>query len=192
MGRYREDLRNMMGLDLFLANPQNHTTCYSFEKKASRHPLSVWDWAGSTFWRTEEIATTDRQVLLEYAELFGWKVDLDELLSIPHEALVLTDADQTIQWVNGGFETMTGFEADYALGRSPKFLQGPSTKTATRQDIRTKLSNGEVYVGEITNYRKSQESYICKVTITPIFNQEDQLSHFLALEMEGRSQAHLN
>jgi PAS domain S-box-containing protein len=127
---------------------------------------------------------TDKTTLEKLAKKFAWQVDFTTVFSNDFEALVLTDTERKILWVNKGFETMTGYKTHEAVGRKPNFLQGENTDEATRMRFRESLAMGKEFSLNITNYRKSGEEYLCKVQIFPLRNIQNKIIHFLALEQE--------
>lgn len=149
-------------------------------------PLHCWDIV-STY--LDEITNKGKReselaVLEKYKKRYHWEIDLEKVLDASYEALVLTDSGISIQWVSDGFTGMTGYPKKEALGKSPKMLQGKNTTEASRQSVRKKLDGQEVFTEDIVNYRKTGEEYICKVEIHPIFNKDNELIHYLALEQE--------
>jgi PAS domain S-box-containing protein len=117
----------------------------------------------------------------------NWVFDLSKIrhfIQNPAHALVVTDQAERIEWVNQGFVRMTGYEAQEALRKSPKFLQGGQTNLSTRQEIRTKIDQQTTFNGTILNYRKNGEPYWCKVSIEPIFNRDKKLVNYIAFEYE--------
>ncbi|PZX55340.1 PAS domain S-box-containing protein [Algoriphagus ratkowskyi] len=102
-----------------------------------------------------------------------------------YKTLVLTDLQQTIFWVNAGFQRMTGYAADYAIGKKPTFLQGVSTSEKVKCRIRNKLNTGNRVSEIITNYKKNGLAYDCLITIIPLFDSHQVITHYLALEREA-------
>ena len=70
-------------------------------------------------------------------------------------AVVLTNAEKNILWVNSFFTSMTGYTLDEAVGKKPSFLQGPGTEEYQREYIRQKLNELVPFKANITNYRKN-------------------------------------
>ncbi len=98
--------------------------------------------------------------------------------------LVLTDLSRTILWTSKNFLTMTGYAHTEALGRTPKMLQGPGTDAHTLQQVRDSLDRADSVEADLLNYRKNGEPYICRVHIDPLYNNQNELTHFLAVESE--------
>ncbi|MEO0733944.1 MAG: PAS domain-containing protein, partial [Bacteroidota bacterium] len=101
-------------------------------------------------------------------------------------AVILTDNDRRILWVNKDFEAITGYELGEVMGLSPgQLLQGPRTEPDTVARIRQSLASEEPFKGTITNYRKNGEAYLCRLVIHPIHNYRQQLVNFLAFEVDA-------
>jgi PAS domain S-box-containing protein len=105
---------------------------------------------------------------------------------IPNIAVILTDPNQRIIWVNEDFTSITGYSLGEAIGRIPgKILQGPKTEQAARDRIRKAIQSRISYKDQLINYRKNGEPYTCKLVIHPIFNKKQELTNFIAFEING-------
>lgn len=106
---------------------------------------------------------------------------------IPDVAIILTDANRQILWVNEDFTNITGYPLNEVIGKKPSILQGVNTESEVVARIREKLSQHPLqsFKEEITNYRKNGEEYICRLVIHPIFDLNQQLSNFIAFEVDG-------
>lgn len=99
-------------------------------------------------------------------------------------AVIITDADGLIEYVNNGFTRLTGYELDEVKGRKPgSFLQGEETDQRTVDVIRQKLKNRDAFYDEILNYRKDGTPYWTSLSINPVFN-EGQLVNFIAVQAD--------
>lgn len=114
---------------------------------------------------------------------------LSNILTDEYDALILTNTNQNILWVSEGFRNMTGYSKKYAVGKSPVFLQGKETSVEVRRQIRDELNSKHSFTGNILNYRKNGETYLCNITILPIYNKKEKLKYFLAIEKEERMSA---
>jgi len=168
---------------------------FNFIENVNRHlmeaiplqlPLHCWDIVAMDrlSHRHSVRVAKDLDSLLTFQDHYGWDIDLEVLLQNPYEALIVTDPNQIIQWVNPGFTSMTGYSARYAIGRHPSFLQGPLTKEDTRVRIRLALKEHRATEEIIFNYRKNGDSYACQVQIFPLHNRHGENIHYLALEKE--------
>lgn len=103
-----------------------------------------------------------------------------------HVAVILTDARRRIIWVNDDFTRITGYSLGEVTGKVPgAILQGPRSEPDAVQRIRKSLANEESFKDEITNYRKNGESYLCRLVVHPIYDDNDVLTNFIAFEVDG-------
>jgi PAS domain S-box-containing protein len=118
----------------------------------------------------------------QHLKKFDCTVDPNVFTNKTYDALVLTDAQQQILWVNEGFTCMTGYSKEFTIGQKPSFLQGENTSAKTRQKIKKCLVEGQPVRESIVNYRKDQSEYHCEIEIHRIQNQNGEVKAFLALE----------
>ena len=79
---------------------------------------------------------------------------------------------------------MTGYSELFAKGTRAKFLQGRNTEKDVLNTIQQAIKQRKLVDCVLTNYRKSGESYLCRVKIFPMFNKHNELVNFVALEGE--------
>lgn len=104
---------------------------------------------------------------------------------VPPIAVIITDPQKKIIWVNEDFTQITGYNLNEVLGKKPSILQGPKSEKVVIQRIKKGLEQLVPLKEEITNYRKNGETYLCKLVIYPIFNENQELLHFIAFEIDG-------
>ena len=105
---------------------------------------------------------------------------------IPNIAVILTDPQQRIIWVNDDFTAITGYSLGEAIGRIPgKILQGPKTEPEVIERIRKAIQQRIPWRDQLTNYRKNGEPYSCKLVIHPVFDRNQELTNFIAFEVDG-------
>ncbi len=186
MSDKQSNLWNLLSLDVLLMNVPIETcqclmshTQPSAYKNPSLHrevlPLQA-----------NEFINSDALLLSHLSKRFLWKNNIRTILSTEYEALVLTNIDKKIVWVNQGFEKMTGYSSSFAIGKKPTFLQGKNTSNNTRAIFRQNLQKGTHFCDTLVNYRKNGEEYICQIELFPLQNTAGHITHFLALEQEIR------
>lgn len=104
---------------------------------------------------------------------------------VPHIAVIVTDSERHILWVNEDFTYITGYSLSEVLGKKPSILQGPNSERDVVRRIRKGLESQVPIKDVITNYRKNGEEYPCKLVIHPIFNENRKLTNFIAFEVDG-------
>ena len=100
-------------------------------------------------------------------------------------AIVITNRDGQIEWVNSAFSDLTGYTAQEALRRNPRELlrSGVHPRGVYMQLWDTILS-GRVWHGELTNRRKDGSVYSEEQSITPVRDASGQISHFIAIKQD--------
>ena len=99
-------------------------------------------------------------------------------------AVVMTDTQRRITWVNAGFERITGYSAAEALGRNPAFLQSDLTDKATVDRMRDAFVRGQTFRGEILNRSKQGRDYWLDIEIQPLTESDGTLSGYMAIESD--------
>ena len=100
-------------------------------------------------------------------------------------AVVITDAQRRITWVNDGFTRITGYSAAEVIGQSPgRLLQCPETDPQTLKRLRDALNAGLTFNGEILNRGKTGRDYWLELEIQPLHGDNGLLTGFMAIETE--------
>lgn len=100
-------------------------------------------------------------------------------------SLVVADMrlpDNPLVYVNPTFERTTGYQASAVIGRNCRFLQGPDTETTSREVIRNALNAGEEASVDIINYRADGEKFVNRLLLSPLHDEEGNVTHFLGIQ----------
>jgi PAS domain S-box-containing protein/diguanylate cyclase (GGDEF)-like protein len=96
-------------------------------------------------------------------------------------AIMVTDREGTILWVNPAFTRLTGFSAEEVVGRSPRLLRsGPADDTF--RELWQAISEGSEYRGRLLNRRKDGSLYLADVTIAPVLGASGEPTHYVAVQ----------
>lgn len=99
-------------------------------------------------------------------------------------AVIITDAQGRIEWVNDGFERVTGYGFDEVVGRRPgSFLQGEGTDPDVVDRIRRHVSQGQGFQAELLNYRKDGVPYWAEISCQAI-RESGEPMRFIAIESD--------
>ncbi|MGC9293395.1 MAG: PAS domain S-box protein [Acidobacteriaceae bacterium] len=109
-----------------------------------------------------------------------YKAALD---SVDHGILISNQEDKTL-YINPGFTKITGYAEDEMIGRNCRILQGPGTHPEAHTNIRSALDAKRPFCGEILNYRKDGTPFWNLLTISPIFDDSGQVTHFVGLQQD--------
>ena len=98
-------------------------------------------------------------------------------------SVIITNAEGLIEYVNPGFQRMTGYTFEDVKGRKPgQVLQGKLTDPSSVARIREKLHAREPFYEEILNYSKDGEPYWISLSINPIFDSSGRLDRFISVQ----------
>jgi PAS domain S-box-containing protein len=123
---------------------------------------------------------TAQRTLLREKEAEARKLAL--VASRTDNAVIVTDAEGRIEWVNDGFVRLTGWTSEEVIGRKPgSFLQGPETSQSTVEMMRYKLRNGQGLRTKVLNYRRDGRKYWISLEIQPIPNDAGVLTNYMAV-----------
>lgn len=106
-------------------------------------------------------------------------------LNAAANAIMITNDEGTIEWVNSAFAKLTGYSAQEAIGRNPRDLvKSGEQGQAFYKRIWDTILGGEVWRGEIINRRKDESLYTEDLTITPIKDTAGNIEHFIAIKQD--------
>jgi PAS domain S-box-containing protein len=112
--------------------------------------------------------------------------ELEKLSLIVQEtmnAVIITDANGKIDWVNKAFEEISGYNLSEVKGEKPgTFLQGEETNPETIAYMRQQIKNEKPFTCEIYNYDKQGVGYWLRIKGQPIFDKNGKLTNFFAIE----------
>ncbi len=101
------------------------------------------------------------------------------------EATPLDEPGPRIVYVNDAFTRLTGYSAQEAIGRSPRFLQKQDlTDADTVHEVRRSLDMGEPFDGPILNFAKDGTPYWLDMHIFPLRDAGGHVTHFAAIERD--------
>ncbi len=97
-------------------------------------------------------------------------------------AVIITDKDRRIQWVNESALRITGYEMDELIGQSPKMFQFEKTDRKEIERINAALANGNSVWAELLNRGKTGNEYWLSINIVPLKNAKQDVTGYMAVE----------
>jgi two-component system sensor histidine kinase/response regulator len=110
-------------------------------------------------------------------------------LQVAADGIVITDGEGTILWTNAGFSRMTGYSSEVAFGRNPRILKSGAHDEGFYADLWRTILSGAVWRGEMVNRRCDGTLYTEEQTITPVLNEHQEVSHFIAIKRDITTRA---
>ena len=100
------------------------------------------------------------------------------------DCVVITDRDGIIQYVNRAFTKITGYPREEALGKTPRILKSGLHPPEFYKSFWNTILSGNVFTETFINKRKDGELIYELKTITPIKNQQGNITHFVSTAKE--------
>jgi len=94
----------------------------------------------------------------------------------------ITDTKGTIEYVNPTFEQVTGYAKEEAVGQTPKILASGEVAEPLYKEMWTTILSGQTWRGTIKNRNKTGALYWVTSVITPIKDEQGEITHFLAVQ----------
>nr|MDQ3816912.1 PAS domain S-box protein [Acidobacteriota bacterium] len=99
-------------------------------------------------------------------------------------AIVITDNEGKVNWVNPAFTELTGYGLEEVLGKSLRFLKSGKHDTQFYKELWDTVLSGRVWHGELINRRKDGSLYFEEQTITPVKNGAGEITNFIAIKQD--------
>jgi PAS domain S-box-containing protein len=100
-------------------------------------------------------------------------------------SVVITDSENKIEWVNDGFNRLTGFTLAEVEGKKMyEFLNGPETNPEIADSIRRHIEQQISFSGEVLKNHKDGRAVWLQETITPIADEKGLITQFIHVESD--------
>ncbi len=198
------DAAEFMAVDPWNLSPEHQPDGEPSRQKAVRmietameRGTHFFEWTHKRFSGEEFLATVDLtrmlyrgQVQLQAtvrditaqrrAEEEVWK--LSKALEQSPVAVLITDRNGSIEYVNPRFTQLTGYSLQEARGKNPRILRSGETPEETYRELwETVLAGGE-WRGEFHNKRKDGTLFWERASISPIRDASGNITHLLAVK----------
>jgi len=100
------------------------------------------------------------------------------------DAILITDAEGRIQYVNPAFTRMTGYTGDEAIGQNPRLLKSGKQDPECYRDLWKTILSGGTWRGELVNRRKDGTLYTETMTIAPVRDSSGAITNFIAVKQD--------
>ncbi|MFI8479924.1 PAS domain S-box protein [Pseudomonas sp. NPDC078700] len=90
--------------------------------------------------------------------------------------------DNILIYANPAFETLTGYACEDILYQDCRFLQAGDRDQKGLEVIRNALKKGTPCRQILRNFRKDGTQFWNELSITPVFNEADNLTYFIGIQ----------
>ncbi|WP_035673514.1 PAS domain-containing protein [Flavobacterium sp. 83] len=115
---------------------------------------------------------------------------LETVFTQSKDSIIITESNSKenaipkIIYVNPAFSIMSGYKSDEIIGKTPSIFKGPNSDKQEYKKLYAALKNKEECLIETISYKKNKEEYWVRFSMIPIYNSENQLSHWISIQRD--------
>ncbi|MFV5686775.1 PAS domain-containing protein [Flavobacterium sp. GB2R13] len=115
---------------------------------------------------------------------------LETVITQSKDSIIITEASSNdnalpkIIYVNPAFTTMSGYNSEEIIGKTPNLFKGPNSDKQEYSKLTTALKNKKECLIETISYKKNKEEYWVRFSMIPIYNSENELSHWISIQRD--------
>lgn len=96
--------------------------------------------------------------------------------------IIISNINGQIEYVNTRFTEITGFEPNEIIGKSPSDLVADIYTPHFWRNLWALVQKGKIWKGEMQGLKKDGTHFWESVSISPLKNKEDEITHFIAVK----------
>ncbi len=108
-------------------------------------------------------------------------------LEASNNAIVITDVEGVIIWVNKVFSEETGYKYSEVIGKKPSILKSGMNSPVIYEKLWNTIKKGNTWTGGLYNKKKDGTIYFDEQTITPFINYNGEITNFIAIKNDRTS-----
>ncbi|UZJ39577.1 MULTISPECIES: PAS domain S-box protein [unclassified Prosthecochloris] len=153
------------------------------------HPVSMYEDNRIVGWRKNYIfKLPDGDIVAVYDDVTREKQFEEKLKTINKAieqspaAVVITDREGSIEYVNPKFTALTGYTFEEVSGKNPRILQSGEMLQDFYEQLWQTIISGEEWRGEFLNKKKDGRLYWEDASISPVINEHGGITNFVAVK----------
>lgn len=109
----------------------------------------------------------------------------DSALNATANGVVITDINGEIKWANAAVAALSGYSREEMLGHNPRDLvKSGRQDTAFYKNLWDTILAKKVWHGQLINRCKDGSLHDEELTITPLLNEQNNITHFVAIKQD--------
>ena len=113
-------------------------------------------------------------------------------INATNKAVVITDSDGNIEWVNNSFSEITQYKLEEIKGQNPRILKSGIQDNKFYKNMWDTIKSGNIWDGRLFNRRKDGSIYLDEQTIYPFNSNKSEITHFVCIKSDISNQAYTN
>lgn len=107
-------------------------------------------------------------------------------------AVIITNPEGTIEYINPSFTSLSGYQPTEALGANARLLKSGYHPSKVYSQLWNVITSGEIWKGELLNKHKDGHEYWVSAVISPILDKRDNITHFIGIQEDITEKKRLN
>jgi len=146
----------------------------------------IWDSVEKSDLNGANLIRTIRNALVLHSMQQGQQSSEESLRKLSRaveqsaDAVMITDREGVIEYVNPAFESLTGYAIGEAIGKTPRILKSGEQSPSVYQDMWRTILAGNSYCSILVNRRKNGQLYYVEENISPVRDGSGEITHFIA------------
>ncbi|MGH9528701.1 MAG: ATP-binding protein, partial [Terriglobales bacterium] len=100
------------------------------------------------------------------------------------DAIAITNRQGIIEYVNPGFEILTGYSSLEVLGNSLRILHSPEEPAEVYEKMWQTVFSGNTFRGNVVSQKRNGEAFSVEKTITPLRDSAGRITHFISTDRD--------
>jgi len=141
--------------------------------------------------RINEMQVDGKQLFLatirditERTELEYKQSRLLEAMNQAQDAVLITDSEGVIEYVNPAYQQLSGFSEDELLGKKPNLVKSGEMPESFYKKMWTTLLSGQIWTSEFTNKHKNGALYEIEQSISPMIDANYDIVGFTSVQRD--------
>ena len=106
-------------------------------------------------------------------------------------AIIITDSESRIEYVNDAFVRTTGYALDQTIGKKTGFFASGKTPPITFTEMKGALAAGKAWSGRFYNRTRDGADLINFAHVSPIRDADGKVAHYLSIQEDITERVHL-
>jgi len=100
------------------------------------------------------------------------------------ESILITDINGIIEYTNPAFTDISGYLPEDVIGKDPSILKSGAQDPSFYKEIWETISSGDSWHGSLIDKKRDGSFYPAMMSISPIYDEEDKVTHYVALQQD--------
>ena len=115
---------------------------------------------------------------------------LETVITQSKDSIIITEPDfknsemPKIIYANPAFSIMSGYHPNEIVGKTPNIFKGPNSDNQEYKKLIDALKKKRECLIETISYKKNKEEYWVRFSMIPIYNTENELSHWISIQRD--------